>query len=51
MRAGIAVYAGDALLGGLVSERYLGIPAPTLAELLPEAKLNEEELGDLWDSI
>ena len=33
MRAGIAVYAGDALLGGLVSERYLGIPAPTLAEL------------------
>lgn len=25
--------------------------APTLAELLPEAKLNEEELGDLWDSI
>ena len=33
MRAGIAVYAGDALLGGLVSERYLGVPAPTLAEL------------------
>ena len=32
-RSDVKVIAGDALLGGLVSERYLRVPAPTLAEL------------------